>query len=215
MVKVDTGQIIAHTPSAAGVPPTSPQIAGLVQTIRSKITKKVLVLDIDETLVHSGFVQSAPDDHCFNLRVGGTTYPIFIRKRPGVEIFLACVFSMFDVFFFTASVREYALAIAKYIAPNIPPERVLDRSMCTVTAGVFAKDLRVFSDDLGSVCIVDNSPTSYCLQPDNGIPVSTWTGSRSDNELLGRILPILQHCVQAEDVRSVIQFFYPKVTPSN
>ena len=33
--------------------------------------------------------------------------------------------------------------------------------------------------------IVDNSAISFCLQPENGVPILEWTGNKEDKELIG------------------------------
>ena len=49
---------------------------------------------------------------------------------------------------------------------------------------VYIKDLRVLSGvDLRKVVIVDNQLLSFALQPDNGIPISSYFFDPSDAEL--------------------------------
>ena len=49
---------------------------------------------------------------------------------------------------------------------------------------VYIKDLRVFQGvDLSQVVIVDNQLLSFALQPDNGIPISSYFLDTTDAEL--------------------------------
>lgn len=79
--------------------------------------KKCLVLDLDETLVHSTFQVSStnmqvcilfkivPADLVTPVQLGeGVVQPIYVNKRPGVDVFLERVCDLFEVVIFTASI---------------------------------------------------------------------------------------------------------------
>lgn len=51
--------------------------------------------------------------------------------------------------------------------------------------------------------IIDNSPNSYQLQPENGIPIISWYDDPDDQELY-RMIPALKMLAQVEDVRPVL-----------
>ena len=57
--------------------------------------------------------------------------------------------------------------------------------------------------DLSQVCLVDNSPISFVIAPDNGIPIDTWIDDPNDEALLD-LLPFLDALRFCEDVRSVL-----------
>lgn len=69
--------------------------------------------------------------------------------------------------------------------------------------GVFVKNLTLVDADLSRVCLLDNSPSSFLIHPDNGIPVESWTQDRSDTSLID-LLPFLDALRFADDVRSVL-----------
>jgi len=54
----------------------------------SKERKKCLVLDLDETLVHSSFVPIPNADFVMTLDMPSQTCRVYVRKRPGVDQFL-------------------------------------------------------------------------------------------------------------------------------
>ncbi|RNA09421.1 CTD nuclear envelope phosphatase 1 -like protein, partial [Brachionus plicatilis] len=86
----------------------------------SMVQKKILVLDLDETLIHShhdGLVRPAvkpgtPPD--FILRVEIDRHPVrfYVYKRPHVDYFLSVVNQWFELVVFTASMEIYGAAVA-------------------------------------------------------------------------------------------------------
>jgi RNA polymerase II subunit A small phosphatase-like protein len=50
--------------------------------------RKTLVLDLDETLVHSQFNQVKQQDYTIPVDIDGRVCNIYVLKRPGVDIFL-------------------------------------------------------------------------------------------------------------------------------
>lgn len=77
------------------------------------------------------------------------------------------------------------------------------RDSCTRQGNSFVKNLKVVGEDLSKVALVDNSPNSYTLNPDNGIPVSGWINDPADEGLLD-LLPFLDALKQVDDVRSIL-----------
>jgi carboxy-terminal domain RNA polymerase II polypeptide A small phosphatase len=71
--------------------------------------KKCLVLDLDETLVHSSFLPVASADYILSLPLGmdgscdSIQQNIYVSKRPGVDVFLDKITRLFEVVLFTAS----------------------------------------------------------------------------------------------------------------
>jgi CTD nuclear envelope phosphatase 1 len=68
----------------------------------------------------------------------------------------------YDCVIFTASVQEYADPVIDWLEAErkIFKARYY-RQHCTVENGAYIKDLSVIEQDLGKVCILDNSPISY------------------------------------------------------
>ena len=57
------------------------------------------------------------------------------------------------------------------------------------------------------VVLVDNSPTSLAMQPDNGIPVRTWQDDTKDREMID-LIPVLHACRNAGKVRDFLRDKY-------
>ena len=90
------------------------------------VHKKVLVLDLDETLIHSnhdGVIRptvkpGTPPD--FILKVTIERHPVrfFVHKRPHVDFFLSVVSQWFELVVFTASMEIYGTAVADKLDAN-------------------------------------------------------------------------------------------------
>jgi Dullard-like phosphatase family protein len=133
----------------------------------------VLVLDLDETLVHT------PD--------GGRAKTI---KRPFVREFLRRAAKVFDeVVVFTAGTKEYASPILDHLDPDRSVfGRRYYRESCSVVkrGGGFevVKDLTQLGEaDLTRVRLVDNTPSTYSMQPGSGVPISSFYGDPEDQAL--------------------------------
>jgi CTD small phosphatase-like protein 2 len=70
--------------------------------------------------------------------------------------------------------------------------------------GYVVKDLTVLGRDLRRIVLVDVRAQSFLLQPDNGIPISTWVNDPDDRTLLQQLLPFLRYCAAFPDVRTFI-----------
>lgn len=53
------------------------------------------------------------------------------------------------------------------------------------------------------VFIIDNSPSSYSFQPQNGMPILSWYEDKLDDKLL-ELIPVLAKLSQVPDVRPVL-----------
>jgi CTD nuclear envelope phosphatase 1 len=156
-----------------------------------RLAQKTLILDLDETLIHSmakgGRMSTG---HMVEVKLstlvgvgGGPTlgpqHPIlyYVHKRPHCDDFLRRVSTpiikvhgtdsiqickWYNLVIFTASVQEYADPVIDWLEQ----ERKFFsgryyRQHCTFRHGAFIKDLSSVEPDLSKVMILDNSPLSY------------------------------------------------------
>jgi RNA polymerase II subunit A small phosphatase-like protein len=171
----------------------------------SKAEKPLLVLDLDETLVHASFAPGKPYNLKITISVDGETGDIFVAYRPHMMTFLKVVASLFEVAIFTASQRCYAEQLMDHIDPNgtIVGKNRLYREHCTNVSGANVKDLSRIGRPLGRVAIIDNSPVAYLFQPRNAIPIASWFDDPNDTELL-KLIPLLRQLASVNEVYDVL-----------
>jgi len=92
--------------------------------------RMLLVLDIDDTLIHPGDhseQETIPPDFLFHDFNGA--HPIF--KRPGLDAFLKDVFDHYWVGFWSAGRDDYVQRVLQHILePNQEPEFIFSRGQC-------------------------------------------------------------------------------------
>ena len=72
--------------------------------------KKTLVLDLDETLVHSGFNPFIPSsDIILKIKLDNNIHDIHVLIRPGVEEFINKMSQFYEIVIFTASLSKVIL----------------------------------------------------------------------------------------------------------
>ncbi|KAF9944293.1 Nuclear envelope morphology protein 1 [Mortierella alpina] len=166
--------------------------------------KKTLVLDLDETLIHSTSRGSRSQGYMVEVLVDRHACLYYVYKRPHVDYFLKKVSEWYKLVIFTASMAEYADPVIDWLDQSRTLfDRRYFRQACFFRNGSYLKDLTVIDPDLSSVCLLDNSPLSYSLNKENGIPIDSWIDNPNDEALLD-LLPFLDALRFTEDVRSVL-----------
>ena len=192
--------------------PTSINILNKSNSNSKFVLKKTLILDLDETLVHSAMT-SFPNRNNIILKfdINGKSYTIYVIKRPFVDEFLYEMSLYYDIIIFTASLSQYSKLLIPMIDKNKVIKNILSREYCTFCQGLYLKDLRVFNKDMKDLILVDNNPISYAFNKENGIPILTWIDNPNDNELI-KLMPILKYLSKVNDVRPIINQITNKTT---
>lgn len=160
-----------------------------------------MVLDLDETLVHSSFKLLHQADFTIPVEIEGTFHNVYVIKRPGVDQFMKRVGELYEVVVFTASVSKYGDPLLDQLDMHQVIHHRLFRESCYNHQGNYVKDLSQIGRDLKDTIIIDNSPTSYIFHPQHAVPISSWFSDAHDNELLD-LIPVLED-LASDNVRDV------------
>lgn len=164
--------------------------------------KKCVVLDLDETLVHSSFKPVPNADYVVPIEIDGQQHHVYVLKRPHVDEFLAALAPLFEVVLFTASLSKYADPVTDLLDPQRVMRYRLFREHCVFHRGSYVKDLSRLGRELPTTVIVDNSPASYLFHPDNAIGCISWFDDKNDTELLDMI-PFFERMAKVDDVTTL------------
>ncbi|GAB2287631.1 hypothetical protein Dimus_022003 [Dionaea muscipula] len=183
------------------LPACRPTVMPKASWTRKPVT---LVLDLDETLVHSTLEHCEDADFTFTVFYNMKEQTVYVKKRPYLRIFLERVAEKFEIIVFTASQSIYAAQLLDILDPDgkLFSGRAY-RESCIFSDGTYTKDLTVLGVDLAKVIIIDNSPQVFRLQMNNGIPIKSWFHDPSDSELIS-LIPFLEILADADDVRPII-----------
>ncbi|SCU89498.1 LANO_0D05182g1_1 [Lachancea nothofagi CBS 11611] len=185
------------------------------QSVLNRQKRRTLVLDLDETLIHSmsrGTSSSnSSQGHMVEVKfaISGISTLYYVYKRPYCDLFLTKISLWYDLVIFTASMKEYADPVIDWLEASFPGKfsRRLYRQDCTLRNGMgYVKDLSLLSSThapLSDVFIIDNSPVSYAMHVDNAIQVEGWISDPTDTDLLN-LLPLLEALRYTTDVRNVL-----------
>jgi len=175
------------------LPPISPHHAG----------RKCLVLDLDETLVHSSFKAIQQADYIVPVEIDQHWHNFYVLKRPGVDDFLREMGLIYEVVVFTASLSVYADPVLDKLDIHQAVTHRLFRESCYNHKGNYVKDLSQLGRPMTDTIILDNSPASYIFHPNNAVPVSSWFNDPHDTELTD-MCPFLADLQATQDVRGVL-----------
>jgi len=164
--------------------------------------KKCLVLDLDETLVHSSFRAVPGADFVIPVQIEDVVHFVYVAKRPGVDEFLTEMAKHYEIVIYTASLNKYADPLLDLLDPNRVIRARLFRESCVFYDGNYVKDLSLLDRDLSKTIIIDNSPASYLFHPENAIDCSSFIDDPRDREL-DQIGAFLTGIKDVKDVRGI------------
>lgn len=167
--------------------------------------RPLLILDLDETLVHATErALDRPGDH----QVG----PYAVYLRPGLREFLADMRSHYDLAVWTSSSPLYAAEVTGLIFPELDMLRfVWASTRCTLRRDlksdqwVHRKHLAKVKRqgyDLDRVLVVDESPEKHERNYGNLVQVAPFTGDPRD-DVLGVLAEYLAHLASESNLRSI------------
>lgn len=186
--------------------------------------KKLLLLDLDETLIHSEFrdnynyksldkmkAHSKCYHRSFSYIENNYKYYFDIYFRPFLFDFLHEIKNYFDLAIFTASTKGYADTIINYIDPNneIFKFRLYREACIPIQKYLYIKDLRIIKNyNPMKVIIMDNSLYSFINQPSNGMLIYSFYSNHKDNQLIYAKNFLIKYLYPANDVRTEIEKWF-------
>lgn len=204
----------------------------------NKMQKKILLLDLDETLIHADFDEEYAEDKSLKydtiikfITKNENAYENFedeieeekteeeeeiehsvgIFVRNGVKEFLEEVNQYFDIGIFTASAKEYADAVIAFLDPDkkLIKYRLYRNNCINFNDSFSIKDLRILKGvDLKNVILVDNSMYSFTTQLQNGILINSFYCDKNDTELYNVLGYLINFILPADDIRKVNEKFF-------
>lgn len=112
----------------------------------------------------------------------------------------------YEVIIYTASISKYADPLMDQMDPEGLCTARLFREHCAYVNGIFVKDMSVLGRDMKDTILIDNSPTSYMLQPECGLPILSWYEDMNDRVLMD-YLPLLIEMAKIDEIRDCIPKF--------
>ena len=172
----------------------------------SKTKDKLLIFDMDETLIAAKFAGNIPAGFETTFKFPFKDTEISVRLRPYVLDSLQKLSALYELVVFTAGEQEYADHILDYIDPkNTIFKKRLYRQHCIQIDGFYVKDLEIILDWIpekrDSVIIVDNSILSFAFDLDNGVPINSYMGNEEDDKELLFLFAFLEDAAKSKDVR--------------
>lgn len=170
--------------------------------------KMTVVLDMDETLLHSVFLKeidsllrskaksksSDVEKEIYTIIeeykenadfVVDTCGGIAVNLRPGIHTFLRKLSQAYEVVLFTASDKEYAEPILDHIDPErrLLPYRLFREDTVEYKGTKFVKDISLLGRDLKKTVLIDNSVMTMRASPDNCVLIDDFYGDKVDRQL--------------------------------
>ena len=178
------------------------------------LSRKLLILDLDSTLIFSSDQPSVPYNFTF-VPPGGARF--WVVLRPGLYEFLSDAAADYDLAVWTAGGYNYAAEIVSRIIPfDINLKFVYDNRKCVKKVSTWgpAEGVILFKPlkkvwkrktsgyTKKNTLILDDTPMTYCKNYGNAIPIKSFVGDPADRELerVGKLLKMLR---DVEDVRLV------------
>lgn len=172
---------------------------------------KLLILDLDETLIHSRTIGS---EHEHDFRCSN----YYVYKRPNIDQFLDFIALHFEVGIWTSANSEYAKCIISNIFPaDYKLNFIWSRERCTIRyihpsesidmdPHIYIKDLQKIKKqgyDLAKVLFVDDSSKQLQRNYGNLIHINRFSWEENDDELELLEAYLMTLLNEQDDIRKV------------
>ncbi|RZC89873.1 hypothetical protein C5167_035870 [Papaver somniferum] len=159
-----------------------------------------LVLDLNETLVHSDWKRER----------GWRTF-----KRPGVEAFLEHLAQFYEIVVYSDQLQMYVDPIIERLDAKGCIRFRLSRSATRYQDGKHYRDLSKLNRDPKRIIYVSGHALESTLQPENALPVKAWKVDPEDTTLLD-LIPFLEFVARQRpaDIRPVLESYKGQDIPT-
>lgn len=196
--------------------------------------KVTVVLDLDETLIHSIFlrdlevllqgsgnkasklVKKMKKKSDLYLCDVGNCGDIAVFFRPGLHRFLSKLSKTCEVVLWTAANRTYAKPILDYIDPDgeLLPYRLFRKHTIEKADNELVKDLSQLGRDMKRTVLIDNNPLTLNRTPRNVYLIPNFYGDQSDIEL-SKAWGFLSETCGQYDIRNHLELALSMTTIKN
>jgi len=173
--------------------------------------KPLLILDIDETLIHTKLDEFSNHIYDFKFSVNGKS-SFYTKKRPYLDQFLDYAFENFDIAIWTASGEDYAKEIIKNIGILESSLKFLyTKDKCTIKYSFDyfnhygiknLNKLKKKGYDLNRVLIIDDIRDTAINNYGNLILIKPFKDDNNDTELL-KLISYLQKIKDEPNYRRI------------
>ena len=165
-----------------------------------KEKRKVLVLDLDETLIHTTFNPPPKFDFESEVMFNGKPTIIYTVKRFGLDSFLFEMSKLYEIVLYTASQRVYADKVINLIDPKKRISHRLYREHCIVVNKThYLKNVKILGRNNQDIIIVDDNNMAGMLQPNNFYKIDVFDGNSKDRQLC-RLASFLRHLAVKQNI---------------
>ena len=166
--------------------------------------KKLLVLDLDETLIHSSEKRLA-DGESFLI------HNFFVYKRPYLDWFMSEMLNTFEVAIWSAAGHDYVHSVICHLFQRDSLKFVWTSQNCTLSKNVntgeydIIKNLRKLKNrgyPLESIVVIDDSSAKHRRNYGNLVTVKEFLGDQNDNDLQ-LLAAYLKQLAKVPNIRNV------------
>ena len=159
------------------------------------MVKKILVLDLDNTLIYSYLGKTRNTENIRN-----------VVYRPFLIYFLKKMEKYFTLVLFSAASKAHTENICKFIEEDgIHFKRIYDKSFLRKVKKVKKKDLRIIVKDLSKILMIDDKKKFFLKNQNlNVIIIKEFRGNLKDRVFID-IIKIMKNIAKYKDVREGIK----------
>ncbi len=174
---------------------------GNVEVDIELINKRLLVLDLDHTLIYSEYIS---DDQFPEIDYDFEYNSHYVSIRPYTYNFLYNIWKYYDIFVWSAGSPDYVDKIVDELFHFIPIVGVYNINWCDTICDRYYKPLikivNEYDIHMDDILIVDNLSFNFFDNPQNGILMPEYRGDRNDNVLVY----LYNYLLELTDVSDII-----------